>query len=159
MITTLSFLLVLAAPPETPRHAVVDVYHGTQVTDDYRWLENWDDPQVQAWSDAQNAYARQILDRLPNVQRIRERLTEIMSAESVSYSGLACRGGQFFVIKSQPPRQQPFLIVLDSLAAPRRGACTGRPEHVGPGRFDVHRLVRTVAQRATGRRLAVQVRQ
>ena len=43
------------------------------------------DPEVKAWSDAENAYARQFLDRLPNVAAIRARVTEIMSAKSPSY--------------------------------------------------------------------------
>ena len=34
---------------------MVNEYFGEKVTDDYRWLENWDDPDVQKWSEAQNA--------------------------------------------------------------------------------------------------------
>ena len=57
----LSFVLLLAAtvaaggPPATEKHAVTDTYHGVSVNDDYRWLEDGDDPRVKAWSDAQNA--------------------------------------------------------------------------------------------------------
>ena len=45
-----------AAPPATRKSPVVDRYHGVEVVDDYRWLENRDDPAVNAWSEAQNAY-------------------------------------------------------------------------------------------------------
>lgn len=118
-MSSLSFcivsLAVLAGPPSTKKIPVVDVYHGTHVTDPYRWLEDWDNPQVRLWSDAQDAYARSILDALPNVPAIRKRVTEIMSAETVSYGGLAYCKGQYYVIKRQPPKQQPFLVVLDSL--------------------------------------------
>ena len=53
--------------PTTPKRPVVDTYHGVKVTDDYRWLQNWHDPQVRQWSDAENAYARQYLDHLGDV--------------------------------------------------------------------------------------------
>src|SRR5215510_11092719 len=51
--------------PQTPKKPVIDRYHGIAVTDDYQWLENWDDPAVRQWSDAQNRRARSVLDALP----------------------------------------------------------------------------------------------
>lgn len=107
-----------AAPPVTEKIPVTDVYHGVQVVDPYRWLEDWDDAKVKTWSDAQNKYARSILGKLPNVDAIRRRVTEIMSAESVSYSSVAHRNGSFFVVKTQPPKQQPFLVVMPSPQRP-----------------------------------------
>lgn len=109
---------VLAMPPVTPKKPVVDTYHGTLVTDDYRWLEDWKDPEVQHWSEAQNVHAREFLDELPNVAAIRRRVTEIMMAESVSYSAIAYRPGMLFALKRQPPKQQPFLVVMPSVDAP-----------------------------------------
>jgi Prolyl oligopeptidase, N-terminal beta-propeller domain len=52
-------------PPDTPKHAVTDEYHGVKVIDDYRWLENWDDPAVKQWSAAENARTRAYLDICP----------------------------------------------------------------------------------------------
>ena len=104
-----------AAPPATDKHAVTDSYHGTEVVEDYRWLEDSSNPKVKAWSGAQNAYARSILDRLPAREAIEQRVSEIMSAELVSYGGVQPRGGKFFAMKEQPPKQQPFLIVSQSL--------------------------------------------
>jgi prolyl oligopeptidase len=116
---TLSLLcsLVAAAPPETERHPVSDTYHGTNVVEQYRWLEKQvgEDPKVKAWSDAQNAYARSILDRLPGRAEIEKRVTEIMSAEMISYLAVEHAGGKFFAMKEQPPKQQPYLVVSDSL--------------------------------------------
>jgi len=111
-----------AQPPATPVRPVTDVYHGVKVVDPYRWLESDDDPEVKAWSDAENTYARGILDRLPNLAAIRKRVTEVMSAESPSYSDVTFRGGRYFVKKNQPPKQQPLLVVLaspDDLAGER----------------------------------------
>lgn len=34
--------------PPTPEKPVIDVYHGVKLTDDYQWLENWNNPAVRA---------------------------------------------------------------------------------------------------------------
>jgi prolyl oligopeptidase len=111
LLTTFAFA---AEPPPTAQKPASDEYHGVKVDDPYRWLENWGDPSVQAWSTAQNAYARSILDVLPHVDEIRAQVTKILSAQSVSYGGLDAKGGQLFAIKRQPPKQQPFLVVMAS---------------------------------------------
>jgi prolyl oligopeptidase len=105
----------IAKPPETTKRPVTDTYHSVDVVDPYRWLESDQDPEVQAWSNAQNAHARTALDRMANTAAIRARVTEIMSAKSPSYGSTTFRGGRYFAVKSQPPQQQPMLIVLDSL--------------------------------------------
>jgi len=105
----------LAAPPPAAKRPVTDVYHGVEVVEDYRWLEDSNDSEVQAWSDLQNAYARSILDKLPGREAIERRVSEIMSAELVSYWGVVYHGGKYFAMKEQPPKQQPFLVVNESL--------------------------------------------
>jgi prolyl oligopeptidase len=70
-------LTASSGPPPTDKRPVTDDYHGTKVTDDYRWLENWNDAVVKTWSDAQNAYARSVLDKLPGVPAIRKRVTAL----------------------------------------------------------------------------------
>ena len=106
------------APPATPKHPVIDEYHGVTVTDDYRWLENWDDPAVKQWSAAENAYARQFLDALPARPAIKERLQQLLGSGSVVYSSLQFRGGTLFARKTQPPKQQPLLVALEASADP-----------------------------------------
>jgi prolyl oligopeptidase len=105
-------------PPATEARVVADIYHGVEVDDPYRWLENWNDPKVKAWSDAQNAYARSFLDRLPGVAAISARVKEIVDAASVSYHSLVWRPGRLFAIKQQPPRNQPLLVMMDSADEP-----------------------------------------
>jgi prolyl oligopeptidase len=109
-----SLAVVSATLPETRKQPVKDVYHGVEVIDDYRWLEDGNDSRVREWSDAQNAYARSVLDKLPHVKEIRARVTEIMSAKTVSYGSLAYRQGMLFAIQREPPKEQPFLIVMSS---------------------------------------------
>jgi prolyl oligopeptidase len=110
----------LVAAPPTRKEPVTDTYHGTRVTDDYRWLENASDPAVRAWSDAQNAHARSILDKLPGVATLRKRITKIMTAPTISHSAFAYRDGQIFAMRRHPPKQQPFLVVMSGLTDPEK---------------------------------------
>ena len=104
--------------PATPKKPVVDEYHGIKVTDDYRWLENWDDPAVRAWSDAQNQRTRAYLDGLAVREPIRKWLREVTDATSVNYFAIRWPRDVFFAMKAQPPKSQPFLITLKSLEDP-----------------------------------------
>ena len=105
-------------PPATPRHPVSDDYQGVKVTDDYRWLENWDDPAVKAWSAAENARTREYLDHIPARTAIKERLRQLVAASSASYYDLQFRAGMLFAEKYQPPQQQPALVVMRSADDP-----------------------------------------
>jgi prolyl oligopeptidase len=128
----LAALGMIAKPPATEKSSVVDVYHGVRVVDDYRWLEDWNDKKVRKWSDAENDYAREWLSRLPNVKAIRERLTQVMAARTVSYGLLAHRKGRLFAIKREPPKQQPFLIVLPSADAVDQARILVDPNKIDP---------------------------
>lgn len=64
-------------PPTTRTVDVVDDYHGTQVADPYRWLEDLDAPEVQAWIAAQNAASEAFLANVPQRETLRARLTEL----------------------------------------------------------------------------------
>ena len=86
----------IPAPPATPKHPVTDEYQGVKVTEDYRWLENWDDPAVKQWSAAENARTREYLDHLPARPAIKERIHELVAATSPSYYDLQFRGGMLF---------------------------------------------------------------
>ncbi len=109
-----------AQAPKTAKKPVTDVYHGTKVVDDYRWLEDWNDKEVKAWSDAQNAHARKYLDGVKDATKIRERITALLADESPDYDALKFRGGQLFALKHQPPKQQPMLVVMPSADEPEK---------------------------------------
>ncbi|MGC1448777.1 MAG: prolyl oligopeptidase family serine peptidase [Candidatus Sulfotelmatobacter sp.] len=105
-------------PPAAPKHSVSDEYQGVKVTDDYRWLENWDDPAVKQWSAAENAHTREYLDHLPARSAIKERLKELIAASSEAYYDLQFRAGSLFAERYQPPQQQPMLVVIRSADDP-----------------------------------------
>jgi prolyl oligopeptidase len=100
--------------PPTPKNPVTDEYQGIKVVDDYRWLEPASDPEVRQWSNQQNARTRAYLDRLPSRPAIVERLNQLYDNSSTSFSSLTYRGGTLFALEFQPPKPQPFLVVLSS---------------------------------------------
>lgn len=91
---------VQGGPPVTARRPVTDSFHGVDVTEDYRWLEDSGSADVIAWGEAQTEYARGILDNLPGVDAIRGRVTEILGAETVQYYDVAYREGRFFAMST-----------------------------------------------------------
>ncbi len=102
-------------PPAARIDDVKDTIHGVEVDDPYRWLENWDNPEVQTWSNAENAYAHKYLDALPSRGKIRARINEIMNAKVSRYYSLRWINGELFAMKFQPPLNQSILVVIPSL--------------------------------------------
>ncbi|MEY2536383.1 MAG: prolyl oligopeptidase [Verrucomicrobiota bacterium] len=100
--------------PETPKKPVTDDYQGIKVEDNYQWLESDTDPEVKAWSDAQNQKTRAYLDKLPDRPAIEKQLADWYAKTSPSYSGLVSRPGILFTMKFQPPKQQQMLVTLAS---------------------------------------------
>jgi len=111
---TLISLPAVESTPQTPKKPVSNEYAGTMVEDPYQWLEKDDDPEVKAWSNAQNQRTRQYLDKLPDRAAIERQLTEWYAKTSPSYFSLISRPGTLFAMKFQPPKQQPLLVTLTS---------------------------------------------
>jgi prolyl oligopeptidase len=100
-------------PPNTPKDATVDTVQGVKIADPYRWLENWSDPKVQAWSEAQNARTRTYLDALKSQAPIKSELMKLVTATSPSYFGLSAKGACVFAFYSDPQKQQPMMVALN----------------------------------------------
>src|SRR2546427_4834243 len=66
-------------PPLTPREEVADEWHGERVVDPYRWLEDSDSERTRAWTAAQNARTRAVLDALPQRRHFSARLRELLA--------------------------------------------------------------------------------
>ena len=117
---TILLVLIIAASgcsktkfPKTAKKPVTNEYHGNTVTDNYQWLEDWQVPEVQAWSSTQNLFAREYLDNLPSRKEISARILEIDKATSISYGGLSWQNGKLFAVKYDPDNEQPVVVVMD----------------------------------------------
>jgi prolyl oligopeptidase len=110
--------IAAAQPPATPRRPVTDTYHGVPVSDDYRWLEDFSNPEVKAWSDGQNAYARKYLDGLSQRPACYEQIRKLVDRSSAAYYSLRLRGSGWFAMKQQPPKEQPMLVWMREVDEP-----------------------------------------
>ncbi|WOV88461.1 prolyl oligopeptidase family serine peptidase [Sporosarcina oncorhynchi] len=61
----------------TKREVVEENYHGTNVQDPYRWLEDPENTEVQAWVDEQNEQTRTYLSTYADRQKLKEKLTDV----------------------------------------------------------------------------------
>jgi len=123
----LALALLLAAhvalaadtPPVAPLRPVTDTYFGTAVVDNYRYLENLKDPQVQAWMHAQADYTRAQLEKLPGRSGLFERVHALNNADTRRFDFIR-RGGRYFYQMIEPGAQQPRLYVRDGLHGAER---------------------------------------
>ena len=100
--------------PETRRVDHVDTYHGVEVADPYRWLE--DDPrnseEIASWLEAQNAVTRRYLDAIEVREEFRQRLTELWNYER--YSVPFEKAGKYFFSKNDGLQNQSVLYWSDA---------------------------------------------
>ncbi len=107
----------LVYPPAPPGDQVDD-YHGMEVADPYRWLEDLDSARTRTWIGAQNKITFDYLEGIPEREKIRERLTQLWNYEK--YSVPFRRGGRYFFSKNDGLQNQSVLYTLDSLNAKPR---------------------------------------
>jgi prolyl oligopeptidase len=86
-----------ATPPATRLDNVVEVLHGVEVTDPYRWLEDQTAPETRAWIDAQNAYTEAVLGEVPGRDRVASELARLMRNDIVTVPSE--RNGRYFFEK------------------------------------------------------------
>jgi len=101
--------------PETRKVDHVDDYHGTQVADPYRWLE--DDvrtsDEVARWVKSQNKVTFAYLESLPKRDAIEKRLTKLWDFEKFGSPFKA--GGRYYYQHNSGLQNQYVLYTMDSL--------------------------------------------
>ncbi|WP_081099379.1 prolyl oligopeptidase family serine peptidase [Alteromonas macleodii] len=104
--------------PETKTVTQQDNYHGTVVSDPYRWLEEEKSEEVSAWVESQNTLARPYLAELPSRERYKERLTALWDYEK--YSTPYMVNGKLFYSYNDGLQNQYVLYMADGV--------NGKPE-------------------------------
>lgn len=95
-----------------------DNYHGTLVSDPYRWLEDVDSPETLDWIKRQNELTFSFLEQIPVREPLRKRLTELWDYPKAQAP--IKHGGRYFQLRNSGLQNQDVLFVLDTLTAEPR---------------------------------------
>jgi prolyl oligopeptidase len=106
--------------PHTKKIKHVDVYHGTKVSDPYRWLEKdvREADDVKAWVQAENKVTFGFLKQIPQRKYLEKRLTELWNYERFGVPGK--HGDTYFFTKNNGLQNQSVLYTLKSLSGKPR---------------------------------------
>lgn len=122
VVFVLSAGLVRTASPQIPEtlvRVVTENFHGKEIGDPYRWLENLKDPEVQTWLKAQNEHTRRTLDALPDHSRILGRIRDLDSKAPPQLFNISRdNAGRYYYYKGTGASGTPRAYVLD----PKTGA-------------------------------------
>lgn len=99
--------------PTTAKVDQIDEYHGVKIADPYRWLENPDTAETQAWVEAQNQVTFAYLNQIPARDKIKQRLTQLWDYEK--YGIPFKEGDRYFYYKNDGLQNQSVLYTLKSL--------------------------------------------
>ena len=102
-----------SGPPVAKVEVVEDTLHGHKIADPYRWLENRDDPEAQAWTAKELAYTRGVLDPLPGRDKIHARLEQLLTIGTIGTPQIA--GPYYLYIKREGHQDQPVIYVRRGL--------------------------------------------
>jgi len=101
--------------PSTVRQEHVDLLHGVAVADPYRWLEDLDSAETEAWTAVQNQLTNAFLDDVAAREVLRQRLTELWNYEK--YGVPFKRGGRYFFTRNDGLQNQSVLYWMEALDA------------------------------------------
>ncbi|MEX2316638.1 MAG: prolyl oligopeptidase family serine peptidase, partial [Pirellulales bacterium] len=102
-----------AAYPLAPKADLVEDYHGTQVPDPFRPLEDPDSSETRAWVEAENKVTFAFLEKIAARKPLMQRLTKLWDFER--YSVPFHEGGRFFYLKNSGLQNQSALYTTTSL--------------------------------------------
>ena len=102
--------------PETRKDSVVDEYHGKQVADPYRWLEDDLSAETAAWVKAENEVTFGYLEQIPFRKQITDRMTELWNYEK--YSAPTKEGKYTYFSKNDGLQNQSVIYRQEGEGAP-----------------------------------------
>ena len=86
--------------PATPIHSVSDTIFGKVVTDNYRWLENANNSEVQAWLKEQSDFTNQWLSKIAGRDILLDEYKKLDLVNTADISYAIRNGGRYFYIKT-----------------------------------------------------------
>ena len=97
--------------PPTATVDQIDDYHGTLVSDPYRWLEDTESPETKAWVKAQNTVTFEFLEKIPTRKELNKRMTELWDYPKASAP--VRKGDRYFQLRNTGLQNQDVLFVRE----------------------------------------------
>jgi prolyl oligopeptidase len=95
------------APPEANIMTVIDDYHGLQIADAYRWLEDAAAPETRQFVAAQNTYTRSVLENISGRDELRSRVEQLLTIGRVASPRI---GGNTYFYERRDGRQNQAVV-------------------------------------------------
>ena len=95
--------------PETRMVDHIDTYHGTEVPDPYRWLEDDTSAETAKWVEAQNKVTFAYLEQIPFRKQLFARLQKLY--DYAKYSSPSRKGDYYFFSKNDGLQNQSVLYI------------------------------------------------
>lgn len=99
--------------PSTLTVDQIDNYHGIEVSDPYRWLEDTNSTETKEWIQVQNEFTNSFLDDAETHKRIKDRLTALWNVPRRSAPRKA--GGKYFLMENTGLQDQDVIYVMNSI--------------------------------------------
>src|SRR5579885_3182351 len=104
--------------PQPRRDNTVDNYFGTKVPAPYQWMEDLNSPELAKWVAQENQLTFSYLDRIPERDWMKQRLTQLWNYEKVGVP--AREGGKLFFSKNTGLQNQSVVYETGSGVADAR---------------------------------------
>jgi prolyl oligopeptidase len=141
-----------ASPPPSLVEPVIEILHGVEITDLYRWLEEQESPQTREWLSAQALYARGYLDGISGRDKIRQRVREFLAVETCdSIQKAECR---YFFRKRRGDQEQACIYMRER--AEGKDQLLVDPATLGGG---IHTAVKPLRASPDGKLLLYEIKQ
>lgn len=99
--------------PEAKKENIVEDFHGTKVSDPYRWLEDPNSEKTKSWIDEQNKLTQEYLYSSDVKEKVKNRITELWNYPK--YSVPYKEGDKYFFYKNDGLQNQSVLYMEDTL--------------------------------------------
>ena len=99
--------------PQTRKDDQVDDYHGTKVTDPYRWLEDDNSAETAKWVEAENKVTFGYLEKIPYRAQVKTRLEQLFNYPK--YTAPFRKGEYLFFTKNDGLQNQNVVYVQKGL--------------------------------------------
>ena len=99
------------APPQARVANVVDDYHGRQISDPYRWLEDGASEETRRFIEEENAYTRSVLENISGRDQLRQHIERLLTIGRVASPQTG--GGRYFYERRDGRQNQAVVNVRD----------------------------------------------